>query len=426
MRDDHTTGSNAGVEEKQRRALRRHRMIAGGLLLVALGIFAGTLWLPKHVALDTFWVELVRAGAEAALVGGLADWFAVTALFRHPLGIPIPHTALIPKNKDRLGAGMARFIEQNFLAPDLVAEKLRGTDLAGAAARWLSKPGNAAAMGRQAAAAVPYVVDSLRDKDVRDFIREALSDQLAKLRIAPAFGKGLEILTERGQHDVLLSPLLDVARRALEDNETRIREIVASRSRWWTPRTFDRRIAGAVIDGIGGLIDELADPESKARARFEEALAELIARLKHDPETAARLDALRDAALGNPAAQAYLGSVWDEIRTVLLDDVRRDDSAIRQTVAAGCRSLGRALENDPDMRRRLNARIIDIVKDFVVPWRHEIGVFIQEVVKRWDGRTLADKVELAAGKDLQFIRINGTLVGALVGIVIFLVTGFVI
>lgn len=418
--------TRADIEEIQRRALRHHRIFAGGLLLFAAGVFVATLILPKHFVLDLFWVEFVRAGAEAALVGGLADWFAVTALFRHPLGIPIPHTALIPKNKDRLGAGLARFIERNFLAPDLVTEKLKAGDLALVASRWLSKPGNAAAMGRQAAAAVPYLVDSLRDKDVRDFIRDALSGQLGKMRMAPTLGKVMALLTERGHHVTLIDPLLDVARKALADNENRIEEIVASRSRWWTPRTFDRRIAGAVVDGISGLIDDLANADSDVRAKFDTALHELIRKLQDDPAFGARLEALRDQALGSPATQAWLGSVWDEVRTALLDDAARDDSVIRRTVAAGCLSLGAALERDPDMRARLNARIIDIVKDFVVPWRHEIGVFIAEVVRRWDGKTLAEKVELAAGKDLQFIRINGTVVGALVGIAIFLLTGFVI
>lgn len=418
--------SKADIEEIQRRALRKHRMFAGGLLLLAAGVFVATLVVPKHFEVDTFWLHLVRAGAEAALVGGLADWFAVTALFRHPLGIPIPHTALIPKNKDRLGAGLARFIERNFLAPDLVADKLKAADLALVASRWLSKPGNAEAMGRQAAAAVPYVVDSLRDKEVRDFIRAALSDQLGKMQMAPTLGKVMALVTERGHHQTLIDPLLDVARKALADNETRIEEIVASRSRWWTPRTFDRRIAGTVVDGISGLIDDLANADSDVRAKFDTALAELIDKLQHDPAYGEKLQTLRDQALGSPATQAWLGSVWDEVRRALLDDAARDDSAIKRTVTAACRSLGAALERDPAMRARLNARIVDIVKDFVVPWRHEIGVFIQEVVKRWDGKTVAEKVELAAGKDLQFIRINGTIVGAMVGIAIYLLTGFVI
>jgi uncharacterized membrane-anchored protein YjiN (DUF445 family) len=402
----------------ERRTLARHRAFATGLLVLAAAIFAAI----HTVEQPGFWLLLTRAGAEAAMVGGLADWFAVTALFRRPLGLPIPHTALIPRNKDRLGENLARFVEENFLAPDLVAARLAALDLAARAAGWLATPRNAAAMAERIVAAVPFVVTALGDRDVREFVRQALSRQLAGFDLAPALGRLLRVLTEGGQHQQLFDRALAIARELLIENEPLIRAMVAERSQWWIPKAIDERIAAALIAGISDLLADLADKDHEARRRFDAAVEGLIGRLEASPATAERVEAIKARVLASPEAQEYLASLWDRLREAVLADAAAERSAMRRGLAGGLVGLGEALGRDGPMRERLNRRIESTVATLVVPWRREIGALIADVVRGWDAATVTDRLERAVGPDLQYIRVNGTLVGALVGCALFLIT----
>ncbi|HET8726987.1 MAG TPA: DUF445 domain-containing protein [Alphaproteobacteria bacterium] len=407
-------------EVLQRRTLRRHRMVATGLLLLSLAVFLVT-----HVpAAPAFWVLLVRAGAEAALVGGLADWFAVTALFRRPLGLPIPHTALIPRNKDRIGAGLGSFVERNFLAPDLVVEKLRTLDPAAVAGRWLARPESAQQVAERITLAVPVVVNSIDDEELRRFVRHALRQQLDAVDLAPILSKVLSILTETGQHQALFDQALKIARRLLLENEERIYELVGEKSRWWVPRTVDRRLAEALVSGAIELLGDLADPQHEARRRFDRAVEDLIRKLATSPEAAARVAALKAQAMANPAVEEYLGTIWGLLKRRVLDDAAETDSHLRRALVRGIASIGGALAADAHMRERVNRRLEKMVVGLVVPARAEIGAFIADVVRSWDARTVTERLELEVGRDLQYIRVNGTLVGALVGCAIFLAGHF--
>lgn len=407
-----------GQEHLQRRALRRHRMFATGLLLLAVAVLFAT----KTVPDPGFWVLLIRAGAEAALVGGLADWFAVTALFRHPLGIPIPHTALVPRNKDRIGRGLGSFVERNFLHPTLVAQKLQSIDIAARLSGWLARPENAQIIADRVVATVPFVLTSVQDRQIRDFLRRALHDQLGSVDLAHVFATVLRVLTESGQHHLVFDQALKTGRRLLAEHEDEIYRMVAERSKWWIPQTIDRAVAKSIISGMLQLLGELEDPNHQGRRRFDRAVAELIDRLEHSPDSKRRVEAIKEQILPSPAVQAYLESVWDRLREVILEDARAPDSRLRQVVAEAVRSLALAMASDRPMQDRLNRRIEDFVTSVVLPWRAEIGGFIAEVVRRWDAGTVSERIELEVGRDLQFIRINGTLVGALVGCLLFLIS----
>lgn len=404
-------------ERQQRQELRRHRMFATGLLLVAVAAFLAT-WIPSAPG---FWILLARAGAEAALVGGLADWFAVTALFRRPLGLPIPHTALIPRNKDRIGVGLGSFVERHFLAPDLVVERLRTIDLAAHGGSWLARPENAAMIADRLTVAVPVLVKSIDDDEVRAFVRRALQEQLRSADLAPILARILTILTESGQHQRLFDQALVIARRLLAENEDRIYEIVGEKSRWWVPKTIDRRLAAALIAGVSDLLADLADPDHDARRRFDRAVQDMIERLSTSPEAAAKVAAIKDQILSSATVEEYLGSVWGQVKRIVLDDAEAPEPRLRAALGRGLRALAGALEADPHMRDRVNRRIEKVVVGIVVPARREIGAFIADVVRRWDAGTVTDRLELEVGRDLQYIRVNGTLVGALVGCALFLI-----
>jgi uncharacterized membrane-anchored protein YjiN (DUF445 family) len=411
------------LAEGKARELRRYRWSATALLILMAAIFLST----KAIEEPGFWILLIRAGAEAAMVGGLADWFAVTALFRRPLGLPIPHTAVIPSNKDRIGDGLGLFVERNFLQPDLIVAKLRSIEPARRLGQALADPVNADKLAERLTASVPTLVDSLGDKEVREFLRRALERQIATIDLGGLMGRGIEILRESDRHHEMFDQILVSARRYLLDNRHRVLEAVEDRTAWWVPRQVDKRVAKALIGGIADLLDDLHHRDHPVRRQFEQRLDRFVDELREDPERRAQIAKVQRELLENPRTQAYLGEVWGELRGMLARDAAGgDESVVRRALAGGLQSLGSALLTDADMRHRLDARLIEGIQAWVLPWRHEIGGFIAEVVRSWDGQTVAGRIELAVGRDLQYIRVNGTLVGGLVGIGIFLLSWYVL
>jgi uncharacterized membrane-anchored protein YjiN (DUF445 family) len=410
------------MEALQRARLVRQRQLATGLLVLMAILFAATRLLPE----PSLWVLLVRAASEAALVGGLADWFAVTALFRHPFGLPIPHTAIIPRNKNRIGDGLGHFVERNFLEPELLAAKLRSLDLGQRISHWLATPAHARRMAERLASAVPFVLQSLGDQELRGFLRRTLRDQLRAANVAPPLGRLLEVMTHARHHQVLFDRALVLATELLLRHEERIYAIVSEKSSWWVPPSIDRSIARKLVKGLYELLEELTAHDHEVRLGFDRAVVELIDKLKHSPEFHARVDALKHEMVENPVVQDYLDAVWDEMRRLVLDDIERSDSRLVTTLADALESLGRNLAREDGMRARLNGALERAVIDLAVPWRHEIGRFIAEVVHSWDTGTVTERLELVVGHDLQYIRINGTLVGALVGVALFLLSVFVL
>lgn len=405
--------SDAGA----RRALYRNRALATGLLVLMALLFVALKFVPQ----PGFWVLLLRAAAEAAVVGALADWFAVTALFRRPLGLPIPHTAIVPRNKDRIGEGLGRFVERNFLDPDLVAARLRALDPAARLAAWLARPGNAEGVADRLVASLPGLIRSVEDRELRNFFVQAQGERLRSVEVAPLLGRVLDLLLAGGHHQTAIERMVAAALDYVERNEDRLEALVGERSGWWIPRTVDRRMARAVTQGVRDLLAELLDPASHARIRLEMAVEELATDLRSDPAMRAKVEAAKRQLLDQPEIQAWLGRLWDEMRGAILADLGAPDGRMRAAAAAALRSFGPSLEADPVMRTRLNVAVEALAVRMVVPWRRGIGRFISDVVRSWDARTVTERLELAVGSDLQYVRISGTLVAALVGTGLFLV-----
>ncbi|MGD8429749.1 MAG: DUF445 domain-containing protein [Ectothiorhodospiraceae bacterium] len=405
-------------EALQRRELRRYRGVAVSMLLAMVAVFAAT----HAVENPSVWLLLARAAAEAGVVGGLADWFAVTALFRRPLGLPIPHTAIIPRNKERIGEGLGRFVERNFLAPDLIAGKLQELDLARALGEWLCAPGNSDLVSGRLLAVLPGMFRGLNASRLRRLFRRCLRQRLRRFDPQRPAAQGLRMLVGTEQYRELVGRVLISARGVLLRNEDRIYAAVSAHSRWWVPSRADRRMAEAVVEGLEEILDGLAHPDHPMRVEFDRSVLETIDRLETSPAFAAEVEAVRDRLLHSPEFTAQLDRIWDELYAALDRGLAEERGALSRALSRGLQAFGRSVQDDPELRGRVNGQIEELAVEFITPYRREIGTFIAEVVGRWDAGTVSDRLELAVGRDLQYIRMNGTLVGALVGAVLFGIT----
>ncbi|HKY95614.1 MAG TPA: DUF445 domain-containing protein, partial [Kiloniellales bacterium] len=311
--------------ELQRQRLSRYRWLATGLLLAA-----AALYLLARLALPpSDWTELLRAGAEAAMVGGLADWFAVTALFRRPLGLPIPHTAVIPANKDRIGAGLGRFVERHFLEPEVVGRKLRSLNLAERLAHALADPAKAAALAGRIASLAPYLMRTAGDASLRRFLGNALQQELSRVDLPALLGRTLDLLYRSDRHHLLLDRLLLAARRWLEGNREEALKLVEEKSRWWIPRRIDKRIAEVLVNSTVELLGDLLERDHSLRQRFDQSVRTYIEELKTDPARRAGVERFFKETLAQRRTAAYLGRLWRGLRQRLEQDLELPDSLVR-------------------------------------------------------------------------------------------------
>ncbi|MES2356741.1 MAG: DUF445 domain-containing protein [Gemmatimonadota bacterium] len=409
-------------------ALKRDRLVRmkrfALLLLLASGIvFVIALIMERHYG--WIWLGYVRAAAEASVVGGVADWFAVTALFRHPLGIPIPHTAIVPARKDRIGRALGNFVQQNFLDREVVARKLAALRLGDRTAQWLSEPANARTVTRATAHALTSAANVLRDEDVQSFLERTAGDRLRSVQVAPLLGRALRLLTADGRHQELLDEALRLAARATEANDTLIREKVQEQTPWWIPTIVDRRISDRVVSGIGRTLAEVsADPDHPLRLKFDHAVRNFIERLQSSPETIARAEALKEELLADAATREFIGTVWSDVKrklrdyALLTEDAEFSGGKLEGAIA----SLAHNALEDPVLSEKLNNWIDQAVLAAVDVSRAEIAQLISGTVSAWDPQETSRRIELQIGRDLQFVRINGTIVGGMVGLLLYALT----
>jgi len=405
------------AEDRARRRLKRNRALAGGLLLASAAILVAT----HLAAAPNFYVLLIRAAAEAGIVGGLADWFAVTALFRRPLGLPIPHTAIIPNNKDRIAEALGRFVERNFLTEETVLRKIRAARAAERFTTWLAAPATAAAIAGAVVKALPYIIRSLQDSDLQRFAQSTIGEQLKHADAAALLARAVHILGETGEAEVLLARAIGIAETWLLAHKSEIDEIVRERTPWWVPRRIDRRIAAAIVDGLIDLLSELREENSDARRRFKAALGRLSNELLHSRAQREAINASKNRILESSEFQAWLGSIWRELSRTVLDDLAQPQPRTRTAIEKATITLGTALSFDRAVQAQIES-LIERLAIYLVSWRSEIGLFISEVVKSWDTAVLTERLELVVGSDLQYIRMNGTIVGAIAGCLIFLIS----
>jgi uncharacterized membrane-anchored protein YjiN (DUF445 family) len=407
--------ASAEIDAQRRRRFLRNRALATSMLTAMGAVFVATHLVPE----PGFVALLTRAGAEAGMVGGIADWFAVTALFRRPLGLPIPHTAIIPTNKDRIGLTLGRFVESNFLTPEVLLPKLRQLQAGRRVAAWLAEPASAGLIARGVVSVLPRMAGALQNPDFHDFVQRAFGGAFGRVDIAPVIAHGVRVAAASGEADVLFDRALGVAVRWIADNREELDQLIRQRSRWWIPKAIDRRIAAAILDSLTDLLTDLQDHGSDARTKFRAALEGLVSDLLNSPEQRAQLNDAVQRLLAHPDTRAWLSSVWARLCDAAASDVAQPRLAA--AIEAPISLVARTLATDAVMQQHINGVVERMALAFI-SWRAEIGAFIAEVVRNWDTRTLVERLELVVGSDLQYIRMNGTIVGACVGCLIFLVT----
>lgn len=369
------------------------------------------------------WLGFVRAFAEAAMVGGIADWFAVTALFRHPMGIPIPHTAIVASRKDRIGTALGNFVQRNFLTREVVTSKISAMKLGDRAAQWLARPENSRRLARHAAHGLSGAVGVMRDEDVQDLVDRGIVSRLRRMQAAPLMARLFELLTTGGRHQALLDDALRLAAKFLYENEAMIREKVKAESPWWVPGAVDSRVGDKIVSGVEKtLVDVAADPDHPLRQRYDEAVDRFVLSLRENPETIARFEQIKLDVLAHPGVADFSREVWGDVKgrianyaEQLADDTEKEPDQLEKWLAG----LGHKVLEDPVLSAKVNGWIVEIVSYSVEQAREEVAKLISATVAAWDADATSRKIELQIGRDLQFIRINGTIVGGLVGLILY-------
>lgn len=395
---------------------KRMRLFATLLLVFMAVVFvAANHFVGVHPA-----VGYVRAFAEASMVGGIADWFAVTALFRHPLGLPIPHTAIIPRNKDRIGDTLADFIRSNFLTPLVVARRLESVDVAAAVARWLVAPRTSAARGTGLPHLVTRLVDALDHQAISTMVRDAAANKLRSMQLSPVLAGVVEAAIDGKRHEPVVDVAIQWAARTLDAEESTIRELVTDRTSWLLRlASVDDRLADSIVDALRRLLIEVAaSPDHPLRMKITEGLREFAFDLRHLPRVQAKVERIKLDILDNPAMGSWLDGLWGNARAALVNAINNPEATLGGGFGETLRNFGARLEADPALRHAVDVYARRAGVGLVNDYGDAIVALISDTIRGWDSRTVTDKLESAVGRDLQYIRINGTLIGGLVGLTI--------
>ena len=403
---------DSAADDARRRALRRMRALASSLLVLAAVVYVATR------DLGGFW-GFVNAGAEASMVGAIADWFAVTALFRHPLGLPVPHTALIPRRKDELGRSLEDFVGENFLAEDIIRDRIAAATISRRVGQWLSRPENARRVVEEVSDVAAIGLAKVRDEHVVELVTQALVPRFHEEPIAPLLGGLLEEVVRDDLHHGLVDLALTELHSWLERNPDTVTEILGERAPWWAPPRLNEAVTSRIhlelVRWVGDISD---DPRHPARQALDSMLTQLARDLLEDPDTQQRTERLKERLLDHPQVLESSISLWNALRRVLLTSLGDPEGALRQRLLLELTRFADRLEAQEELRRRLDGYAADVAVFVVDRYGRELTAVITHTVQRWDGKEAARRIELHVGRDLQFIRINGTIVGGLVGVLI--------
>jgi uncharacterized membrane-anchored protein YjiN (DUF445 family) len=408
--------ADPAADERRRRGLRRMRTLAVSLLLVAAVVYLATL--DRGGALG-----YVNAAAEASMVGAIADWFAVTALFKHPLGVPVPHTALIPRRKDELGRSLEEFVGENFLQEGIIRERVAAAEISARVGAWLADPEHVRRVVDEAAEVAAIGIGKVRDEHVSELVRDALVPRFREEPVSPLVGGLLAETVRDGAHLGVVDLALEELHGWLLEHPDTVAEVLEQRAPWWAPPRLNDAVTRRVTAELVTWVAEIrADPGHRARQAIDSLLAQLADDLLHDPDTQARTERLKERLLDQPQVVESGIALWNALRRALQGSLLDPEGAVRERMARELAAFGAGLREDADLRARIDSWASDLSVFLVERYGAELTAVITHTVERWDGREAARRIELHVGRDLQFIRINGTIVGGLVGLVIHAVT----
>ncbi|MDQ6896755.1 MAG: DUF445 domain-containing protein [Actinomycetota bacterium] len=406
--------SDPALDVERRRGLRQMRAVALGLLLFAAVVFLATLRVADH----PFW-GFVHAGAEASMVGAVADWFAVTAIFRHPLGLPIPHTGLIPRRKDMLARSLQDFMGENFLREDIIRERVLSAQVSDRLARWMLDPVNTRRVVDEASHITTMGLERMRDEAVAEVVEEAVLPRLREEPISPIAGSLLGEIVADKAHYGLVDLALGEAHRWLVANPETFARILAERAPWWAPQRLNEVVITRVHVEALRWVEEIRDqPDHHARLALDDLLTDLSKDLLTDEATMARAERLKVRILDHPQLLETVVALWRAFRSALVSALADPEGPLRLRVQTELARFAGRVVAEPELRGRLDGYVADVAAFLVGRYGTELTAVISQTIDRWDGRETASRVELFVGRDLQFIRINGTIVGGLVGLVI--------
>ena len=407
-----STASDPGLV----RRLRRMRVFATALLGVMAVIYVGTTWF----ASPTPYIGAIRAFAEAALVGGLADWFAVTALFRRPLGLPIPHTAIVPARKNEIGRALARFIRDHFLVREAVERRLKRANLAARLGTWLEESGNAARVSRDLGEGLAWALREEGGGELRGALGGSLRAAFDDVPVSRAVATVLEVLTTGERADLIIDQLVAFGRSELEKNRVMIRVRIHEESPWWLPKFVDQEIFDKLVGGLEELLAAMAaDVAHPARAEIKGRIKAMQDALAADPAIAAKSRALKDELVAHPAVRGYAYELWQRLRSELAAALTDSSSPLTQGLTREIGSLGARLHADPALAAELDDWLKELLLHVVDNYRDPLSEIVSETIESWDAQATSRLIELNIGTDLQVIRVNGTLVGGLVGLALY-------
>ncbi len=398
------------------RDLAKMKRLATGLFVVAALVFLACVLLGG----DRTWVGYVRATAEASMVGALADWFAVTALFRHPLRLPIPHTAIIPRKKDQIGESLGAFVQENFLTRAVVDERVSAVDVPGRIGDFLASPGRAERLAGDAGVALGALGDLLKDEDVQPAVAALVDRRLRDTPAAPALARAIELVVQGDRHQEVLSAGLKALAAFLEENQAVFREQLGDASPSWVPIWVDDRVFDRIFALLQGFFTEVGeDPRHQLRVSYDQRLRAYVHDLRTDPATAAKVEALKDELLDHPAVRTWSGSLWTNAKNAVVTAAADPDSELRARVAGLIRQAAVLLQTDPTVREKVQRQTRRVAGYVVDRFSGDLAELVSSTVARWDTEETSRRIELQVGRDLQWIRVNGTVVGGLAGLVIY-------
>lgn len=388
---------------------------ATGLLVLMTIIYIGTRIFHGQYE----WIGFVEATSEAAMVGALADWFAVTALFRHPLGLKIPHTAIIPTRKDSIAEQFGEFVRQNFLSEDVISEKVQSMQLSKRVAGWIVEPDNANAIADQVTAGLSGVVKVMNDDDIQSLIESQVESKIRSTSFAPMIGDLLTFITSGRRQQDLFDVFVKIGQNLLEDSDDDIREKVQQETPWWFPGSLDKAVYHKIVRGVSKTLYEMQfDIYHPVRVRMMQMSNEFMEQLKHSDDIREKEIAIKDDILNETAVREFTHSLWTDIKEALLRQSENPDAELRHAIQEAVIKFGESIQSDPKLAAKIDGWADETARYLIRTYGHEVSGLISETIEGWDPVATSERIELQIGKDLQFIRINGTIVGGLAGFTI--------
>lgn len=410
-------------DEAKRKQLRKYKAFATGLFVLMAVLFIGTTLLQKTI--DSHWIGYVRAFSEAAMVGALADWFAVTALFRHPLGLPIPHTNLIENSKQKLGDNLGNFVVTNFLSPENIRPYIQKLKISNFVGEWLGKEKNQDVLLKNLSDIVLDILNKLDDSEVSRFISKKVSEMTDTIKLNAILGNGINYLLDKNDHQRIITNLSSQIKNYIAENDEMIKDRVKKGSYTFIPAFVDNKIADKITSGLSDFFKEIEqDPNHEIRNLITQKIYDFSNELKQDPKWEAEFKNIKNDLLKNDKLNEYSNDIWISIKNTLTKELQDDESSLKKYLSKNLNEFSQNLKNDENFQKKIDDWVRVTAYKYILKNTHQFGNLISSTVGNWQGKELSEKLELEVGKDLQFIRVNGTIVGGLVGLIIYTIANF--